>query len=332
MKIGVNTLFLVHFEFEEGLRFVQERGTQMIEISVVGEASRKYCDPDKLLADRGELDRWLDTLKRYGLEISALAAHGDALSPNKDVAEGFSRQFRQACELAEAAGVDRLTLNSGLPAGAPDDTSPCWVVDPSKPHNRSILRWQWEERVIPVWRQYAKIAQDHGCLLCIEPWIGDVVHSPTKLMRLRDEIGPVIGCNLDPSHLFVQQIDVLETILYLSEAIYHVHIKDTRFNTQRLKLQGLLDTTPLLNPQERPWNFTLIGWGHDHRFWSDFITNLRFVGYEGALSVEMESDYMNVTEGLEKSFAYVRSLALEEAPAPDTHWWEYAGFHGIMED
>ena len=333
MKLGINTLFILLFDFEEGLRFARDQGAEMIEVACIGGHAAKYCDLDKLLADRGELNRWLDTLKEYGFEISAFSHHGEPLSPNKEVSEAYSRRFRRVCELAAAAGVDRLTLNSGCPEAASGENTPCWIVDPTNARNRAILRWQWEERVIPFWREHAKIAEDHGCKLAIEPWIGDIVHSPMTLMKLRDAIGPIIGCNLDASHFFVQQIDVLEAIRFLGDALLHTHIKDTRIDDRNLKLRGLLDTTtPMPNPQDRAWTFTLVGWGHDEKFWRDFITNLRFIGYEGALSVEMECDYMDVKDGLEKSFAFLRPLVMEQAPAPGTKWYEYPGFHSIVED
>ncbi len=179
------------------------------------EESGKYCAFEKLLADQGKLHQWLDTLERHGLRISALATHGEPRSPNKEVAEAYSRRFRQVCQLAEAAGVDRLTTNGGVPEAAPGETYPFWVAESSKPYHRGILRWQWEQRVIPFWREHAKIAQDHGCQLCIEPWIGEIIYSPTTVMKLRDAMGTVIGCNLDPSHFFPQQIDVIESILFL---------------------------------------------------------------------------------------------------------------------
>lgn len=333
MKLGINSLFILCFEFEEGLRISSELGARMIELGTAGEPSRKYCDPDKLLANRSDLDRWLDTLKKYELEISAFSVHGAMLSPDKQQAEDYLVHFRKVCRLAETVGVDCLTLNSGTAEGAEGESTPCWVVDPTSAENRAILRWQWEQRVIPVWTELARIAGDHGCRLAIEPWIGNVVHSPMSLMKLREAIGPIIGCNLDPSHLFVQQVDVLETIRFLGDALFHVHMKDTRIDERNLRLRGVLDTTTAMaSPQDRAWTFGLVGWGHDEKFWRDFITNLRFINYTGALSVEMEVDYMDVEDGLRKSFEYLRPLVMEAAPEPGTKWYELCGFHGMVED
>lgn len=332
MKLGVNSYFLLRwFGFEEALQFVQSQGVTAIEIAVdESEQTRRFCDVDALLSDRDALHRWLDVLQSHGLAISAFCAHGDPLSPDRDVANAYTQFFRKVCQLAEAAKVDRIVVISGIPEGAAGEISRCWVVDSARASNRNILRWQWEQRLVPYWQQQAKVARDHGCLICVEPQIGELVYSPGTLMKLRQAIGPVIGCNLDPSHMFVQQIDLFEAIRFLGNAIYHVHIKDTRFDTARLKLQGILDNTSYLRPEERSWMFTIVGWGHDQRFWEDFVTTLRFAGYEGSLSIEMESEYISVKEGLEKSIAFLKPLVLQEPPG--TKWWQHAGLGTFEED
>ena len=94
MKLGINSLFILPFEFEEGLKFARDLGAEMIEIGTLGEPSRKYCDPEKLLADKGHLDRWLDVLKEHGLEISTITAHGSPLSPDKEAEEAWLLKIR----------------------------------------------------------------------------------------------------------------------------------------------------------------------------------------------------------------------------------------------
>lgn len=294
------------------MRFLSTLGVEAIEADVTCEQTRKFCDYDKLLSDKGKLSRWLDLVRGHGLEVSAFCAHGEPLSPNKQVAQAYSQYFRKVCKLAEATSVYRLVVLADLPEGARGDTCRCWVVDSFQPYARQTLRWQWEQRLIPYWREPAKIAKDHGCKLCFEPQIGDMVHSPATFTQLREAIGPVAGCNLDPSHLFVQQIDVLEAIRFLADAIYHVHIKDTRIDFRNLRLKGLLDTTSYREPEKRTWTFTLVGWGHDQKFWHDFITNLRLAGYDGVLSVENETEYINVTEGLEKAIEFLKPMILKE--------------------
>ena len=324
MKMGVNTFFALCYEFEEALDYFQESGIEAVEVAVLAEEARKFCDTDLLLKDKSERDRWLDKYHEHGLEISAYCAHGDALSPDRQVAQTYSKDFKQICKLAELTGVDRLVVLSGVPAAGPNETVPYWVCDSTQAFNQDILKWQWEERLIPYWREHGKIAEDHGCKLAVEPQLGGMVYSPMTLMRLREAVGPVIGCNLDPSHMFVQQIDLVEAVKYLGDAIYHVHVKDTRFDPGAMAVAGLFDPTSHREPEKRPWMFTLVGWGHDETFWRNFFTTLRFVGYEGALSIEMESDYFDAREGLAKSIEFIKPLVPKGSTGK--RWWQYAGF------
>ena len=107
MKLGVISANLMNYEFEEGLQHAQDLGLKAIETGGIGlwePVGAKYCPIDKLLADRGEIRRWLEAHERYGLEISALGAHGAPLIPDKEGAKKYSLDFRKQCKLAELAG------------------------------------------------------------------------------------------------------------------------------------------------------------------------------------------------------------------------------------
>jgi hypothetical protein len=41
--------------------------------------------------------------------------------------------------------------------------------------------------------------------------------------------------------------------------IYQVHIKDCRFDPVNLKLRGVLDPTPIDQPENRAWMWTQLG-------------------------------------------------------------------------
>ena len=84
-------------------------------------SNRKYCDRERLVAHRDEIPRWLEAFERNQLEISALIGHGAPLMPDRAIAQEYSRQFRQTCQLMEWAGIRRMTLLSGLPEGAEGD-------------------------------------------------------------------------------------------------------------------------------------------------------------------------------------------------------------------
>lgn len=324
MKLGALTTTIMQYGFEAGLQHLQELGVEAIEVGVGGLLPRNYGDPDKLLANRGAFDRWLDAFQRHGLEISALSVHGLALSPNRKVAVEYARQFRQACALAEVAGVTRLTLLAGLPEGAPGDTAPCWIIGPFShvPSLESIYEWQWEERVIPYWREQGKIAEDHGVRLCFEMHPCDVVFNPESLLRLRNAVGPVVGANFDPSHLFWQGIDPLEALRFLgSDVVCHVHAKDTRVQDHYVRLNGVLDPKPYSEVTRRAWTFRTVGFGHGQSFWCDFVSILRLIGYDDVLSIEHEDEYMDMDEGLQKAVEFLRPIIMRKPVGPQ--WWDY---------
>ena len=205
MKLGVVSNALLQFSFEDGLDALSNLGVDRIEIACAGyHANLKYGDPGVLAQDAEQRARWLQAFESREIEITALALHGPALSPDPNIAERYNHQFDHACQLAEAIGVTRLTLLGGLPEGAPGDRTPHWVCNAFPPSELDVLKWQWEERVIPYWSERADIAESHGCRLCFEMHPMDVIHNPADLLRLHAEIGPTIGCNFDPSHLFWQ--------------------------------------------------------------------------------------------------------------------------------
>lgn len=313
MQIGVVSTALADLDFEVGLTLLERLGVQAIEIGCAGfHTNHTYGHLDELVADRGKRDRWTEALASRQLEVSALSIHGEPLSPDREVASEYSRQFRQACELAQAIGVNRLTLLAGLPEGAPGDRCPCWATTAFPPYVEEVRRWQWEARVVPYWAEHARIADSHGCRLCFEMHPADVVYNPASMARLREAVGPVAGCNFDPSHLFWQGIDPLEALRWLGDAVYHVHAKDTGIQSQRVRLNGVLDPTPFADLPARAWAYRTIGYGHDAMFWRDFVTTLRLIGYEDVISIEHEDEYIDSREGLVKAVAFLRPLTFRE--------------------
>jgi sugar phosphate isomerase/epimerase len=317
MRIGLVSAALTGLDFEPGLALVRDCGFDSIEIACAGfQTDLTFGDPEVLARDPSKRSRWMEAVQRHDLSISALALHGEPLSPDRSLGERYRRQFRAACELAGAVGVSRLTLLAGLPEGAPGDTAPCWIASAFPPRNREILEWQWSERVIPYWREAASIADAHGCRLCFEMHPGDVLYNPEALLRLRADLGPTIGCNFDPSHLFWQGIEPVEAMFALSDVIYHVHVKDTSIAEHNVRVNGFLDSKPFTDLRARAWCFRTVGFGHDASFWGRFVSALRVIGYDDVLSIEHEDDFIGVEEGLRKGIAFLKPIVFGQAPRP----------------
>lgn len=72
-----------------------------------------------------------------------------------------------------------------------------------------------------------------------------MVYNPETLFRLRDAVGPIVGLNLDPSHLIWMGADPILAARELGEAIHHVHGKDVRLERHLSGINGVLETKKL---------------------------------------------------------------------------------------
>jgi len=319
LKIGV---FLVLFQsepLEKALDYVSKTGVEAVEVGTGGYPSNAHCQPGKLLNDPEALRRFQDAFSVRGLEISALSCHGNSLHPNKEIAEKHRQELENTILLAEKLGVQNVITFSGCPGDSDNARYPNWVTCPWPPDFLEVLRWQWEEKVLPYWKKVGQFAKDHGVRICLEMHPGFVVYNPETLLRLRQEIGEVIGANFDPSHLFWQGIDPILALRKLEGAIYHVHAKDTKIDSLNSPVNGNLDTKPYTEEAKRSWLFRTVGYGHDFSFWKDFVSTLRLIGYDGVLSIEHEDSLMSGREGFEKAVAFLRLLVIREKTGQA--WW-----------
>ena len=136
----------------------------------------------------------------------------------------------------------------------------------------------------------------------------------TVASKLREAVGPVIGANLDPSHLFWMGADPLVAAEALGEAIYHVHAKDTLLNAPVQATTSLLENGSLMDIPARSWSYITLGFGHGEEWWRQFCYRLKMAGYDGWLSIEHEDVLLNSLEGLEKSVALLQGV-MPAAPA-----------------
>ena len=80
MKLGVLTNVVGEMPLAEALAYFKRLGVQMVEIGCGGYPGKQHCDPEVLLGDKGALDRFVETVKNSGMEISALSCHGNPAS------------------------------------------------------------------------------------------------------------------------------------------------------------------------------------------------------------------------------------------------------------
>jgi sugar phosphate isomerase/epimerase len=250
-------------------------------------------------------------LEQNGLSLAALNCSGNQLHPVDG--ERQSKIIYETVRVAGLLGVHTIVLMSGLPAGGPNDLRPNWVTCAWPPENREILEWQWNEKLLPFWEKLAVSAKENGVTkLCIEMHGHQLVYNVPTLLKLRKEIGQIVGANLDPSHLFWMGADPLVAIDALGDAIHHVHAKDTYMNQAALNLTGRLDTIGHEHVKDRAWSFITLGIGHGEQWWRQFCYRLRLNGYDGWLSIEHEDIILSRMEGMRRSVNLLKSALAGE--------------------
>jgi sugar phosphate isomerase/epimerase len=235
--------------------------------------------------------------------------------PDRKIAERDDQSFRRTVLLAERLDVPVIVGFSGCPGGSPEDKQPNWATYRWPPEFDQTLKWQWNEKVIPYWKEAVKFARAHGIRkIALEMHPNFVVYNPVTLLKLRDAVGEEIGANCDLSHLFWQGCDPVEVIHYLGKqgAIYHAHMKDT------VIVKDLTARTGVLNFPEDPAKaaegsvfFRAVGYGHGAQLWMDVVKAYMDIGFEGIMSIENEDPILTGEVGVERSAYVLKNIRAE---------------------
>lgn len=320
MKIGVITNLLGNLPLEEALEYFVSKGIEMVEIGCGGYPGTQHADPDVLLNDEAKLEKFKALLKKYNVEISALSCHANPVHPDKETAKDYDNAMRKAVLLAEKLGVHQINTFSGCPGDCENSKYPNWVTCPWPNEFGEILEWQWNEVLIPYWKEFVAFAKIHGVdKIALEMHPGFCVYNPESLLKLRAAVGPEIGANFDPSHLIWQGIEPVAAIRALKGAIFHFHAKDTKVDKYNTAVNGVLDVKPYSDEINRSWVFRSVGYGNDETYWKDIISNLRMVGYDYAISIEHEDSLMSQNEGFTRAIDMLKRAVMKEEPC--TMWW-----------
>ncbi len=311
MKLGFVSDSLGGLPFEAMLDHAARMGVSGVEVNTGGWSTAPHFDLAAMKSDAGARRAFLGAFESRGLEVISLNANGNPLHPTQP-AQGEC--LRETIRIAGEVGIKTVCTMSGLPAGHAADLMPNWVVSSWPPETQEILRYQWDEVLLPFWTEIAALARECGVeRIALELHGNQCVYNVPTLKRLRNAIGPTIGANLDPSHLFWMGADPLVAAEALGEAIYHVHAKDTMLNSPVQATTSLLENGSLMDIPSRSWSYVTLGIGHGEEWWRRFCYRLRMAGYDGWLSIEHEDVLLNSVEGLRKSVDLLKGVMPVEA-------------------
>ena len=306
MELGLYTDSVKHLSFEGALDLAAEIGARGIEIAVGGQSSAPHLRIHDLLSDAARRKAFADAFSSRGLRIAALNCSAWPLHPV--LGEEHTELIRATIRLASELEVSKIVTMSGNPGDGPHGSTVNWIWYPWPPDAVALLERQWQE-AIPLWQDLGAYALANGVQrIAFELHPLHLVYNVPTLQRMREAVGPVIGANVDPSHMFWQQMDPVAVIAALGPAVHHVHLKDTQLVPDQVAIAGVLDQRPFADPTQRAWVFRTVGRAHDRAFWTAFIGALRTARYDDVLSIENEDRSQPPEEGVREAAAFITPL------------------------
>lgn len=321
MKAGIYTNAFKDKTLEEALQIISAQDVRMIELGCGEESGFAHCKPEELLADEAKLEEFKGLLKAYDIEISALSCHGNPLSPNGTTRKVSIECMHNAVLLAEKLGLHNINCFSGCPGDYEGSGLANWITVSWPLDYAEAYKWQWEEKVIPFWKEFTAFARKHGVnRIALELHPGQCCFNPKTVKRLREACGPEIGVNLDYSHLLWQRMDPILVIRELEGMIYHMHAKDIMFDEELVRENGLINTAYFDEPRKRSWNFRTVGYGHGPEFWRNIFAELRRTGYDYVASIEMECETLTIPDAFPKAVRFLKDCLPEDLNPNEESW------------
>jgi sugar phosphate isomerase/epimerase len=306
MELGLYTDSLPDHTFEGALDVAARVGATGIEIATGGQSSAPHLRIDELLADAGRRRQFLNAFEDRGLRIAALNCSAWPMHPVHG--DAHVALIRSTIRLAGTLGVRKIVTMSGCPGDGPASSTIDFVWYPWPDDALALLERQWTT-AIDLWRDLAAEGVSAGIdQIALELHPLHLAYNVPTLRRLRDAVGPILGANVDPSHLFWQGMDPVAVIRALGPAVHHVHLKDTEVIPEQVAIAGVLDQRSFHDPTQRAWSFRTVGRVHDTQFWASFVAALRDVGYDDVLAIENEDADLSPEKAVEQAARFMQSL------------------------
>lgn len=326
MKLGLFTSCLHDRDLDGVIDVAHDQGLTGLELNSGGFFRDYHIHVSALLVSQHARDELMGRLAREGMSLTALNCNANPLHPDPEVGERHKRDIDDAIELASMLGVATVVVQSGNPGAEPGATVPSWVVSPWDSVYLDVLDYQWG-LAVPYWRRVTALAGSKGVRLAMEMHPHQLVYNPATLERLIDATGAdCLGMEMDPSHLFWQGIDPIETIRRFGDRVFISAAKDTRIYEENLRRNGFLNNlwrraegpdrvafTGRYSANDYPldpsYEFVAVGRGHDTAFWGRWLSALNDVNPSVAVNIEHEDPHMGRIEGLAYAADSLRKAA-----------------------
>lgn len=291
MKLGFVSAILNECDFKQVVDIASDLGFRCIEMACwpKEKARRRYSgvthiDTENLTQERVcEIKNYLQEKK---IEISALAYYPNPMDENLINRENVLNHLNSVICGAKQLGITTVTTFIGREQRK--------TVE----ENLDVFEEIWTPIIKKAEEQKVKIAIEN-CPMYFgqEQWPSgqNLAYSPEIWREMFKRIpSPNFGLNYDPSHFIWQQMDYIAPLYEFKEKIFHIHYKDIKLYSEKLKDKGIL-AYPLAYMSPRiP--------GRGDVDWKKFITALKDIGYKGNSCIEIEDkDYEDCLEKKKES-------------------------------
>ncbi len=297
------------FKRDKLLQLIKEMGYSGVELACWGDHI------EVLRADDGYCAALREQLDTVGLECKAISAHlvGQAVCDNIDArhkailpdhvwGDGEPEGVRQraAEELIRTAEVAKR-LGVGIVNGFTG--SSIWHLHYSFPPVPDEMIEAGFADFARRFKPILDVYQELGVKFALEVHPTEIAFDTDTADKAIEAIGghPAFNFNYDPSHLAYQGVDYIDFIHHFGPRIAHVHMKDVVWGKGRRA--GVFSSKTFGHP-DRYWDFRSPGRGRV-RF-TEIISALNSIGYEGPLSVEWEQSDMEQIHGAREACKRVR--------------------------
>lgn len=279
MKLGFVSAILDQSSFEEMIDIASELRFECVEVACwpSGKAERRYAgvshiDIDKALADDAYCQYILDYSKEKNVQISSLAYYPNTMDGNPEKRSEAVQHLKKLILASKKLGIGMVTTFIGR--------------DQNKNVSENL------ELVKEIWPPIIQLAEEHAVKIAIEncpmlftddQWPGgqNLMTTP-EIWKKVFEILPsdYLGLNYDPSHFVWQMIDYIQPLYEFKDKIFHVHYKDIKIYTERLKRVGIM-AYPLEFMSPKLPGLGDVDWGR-------YVSALTDIGYKGYSCIEVE--------------------------------------------
>jgi sugar phosphate isomerase/epimerase len=277
MKLGFVSSILGDWSFEEMMNVASSMGFQCVETACwpVGKAERRYAgvthiDVDSLTDEKAA--SILAYCAQKKVEISSLAYYPNVLDADPEKRAANVEHLMKVIDASARLKVNMVTTFIGR--------------DQSKTveENLGLVRSVWPAIVRHAEETGVRIAIENCPMLFgPEQWPGgqNLMTTPEIWRKIFDILpSDNLGINYDPSHFVWQMIDYIQPLYEFKEKIFHVHFKDIKLRTDKLRRFGIM-AYPLdfMTPK-------IPGLGDVD--WGKYVSALTDIGYDGYACIEVE--------------------------------------------